>query len=81
MSLDVLLEPIPSRDVPRLCKVGVFRDGVPEKYQVAIDNLFALKRAEGGMTDEELTARLRDAGFDGGETVVRRHRKNACVCN
>lgn len=81
MSLEILLEPIPDRaSVVRLCKVGKFHIDLPEQYQVALQQLITLSYQDGGLTDEELTDRLRKAGCDVGSTVVRKHRKQQCAC-
>lgn len=80
MSLDVLLEPVPDRTVVRSCKVGKFHADLPDKYHEALHNLIVVPYAEGGLSDEELTQRLRQAGCDVGMTVVRKHRKQICAC-
>lgn len=80
MSLEILLEPVPERVRVALCKVGRFYAELPEKYQTALDGLLFTSYADGGLNDDELTVRLREAGCDVGSTVVRRHRKKTCVC-
>lgn len=80
MSLDVLLEPVPVRAKVRVCKVGRFYNDLPEKYQTALHGLLFTKYEDGGLTDEEMTIRLREAGCDVGSTVVNKHRKNKCAC-
>lgn len=81
MSLDVLLEPVPSRDEERFCKVGKFHLGLPEKYQVALGELIRIRFEDGGLTDQELTERLRQAGLVVGATVVHLHRRGKCACS
>ena len=79
MNLDLLLAPIPERTV-QPCKVGRIVDELQEPYKGALLALLNHAYADGGISDEALTDRMRAAGLDVGASVVNRHRKNRCTC-
>lgn len=80
MNLEVLLEPIERAPKERKCKVAETIDRLEEPYRKALANLVATTYQMGGLTDEELSARLRDAGIGIGTTVINKHRRQRCVC-
>lgn len=79
MSLEILLDPIPVRKV-KPCKVASMLEGLEEKYRDAVVLLLAKPWSQGGLTDEQLTARLVGAGLHASATTVRRHRQGTCIC-
>lgn len=81
MDLEALLEPLPDRKANRRCTVGKWYDSLDEKYQVALDGLFAGRYQDGGLTDPELTERINKAGLSVSNTVVHMHRRGKCACN
>jgi len=79
MSLDVLLEPIPAKEVEP-CKVGRMLADLDDPYKSALANLLNLSYANGGMSDEALAERINKAGLKVGASVINRHRRGKCHC-
>jgi hypothetical protein len=80
MSLDILLEPIPERNMTQPCKVGRIVESLTDPHKTALINLLKVEPADGGMTAEDLQIRLQEAGLEVGATAIRRHRKQRCNC-
>jgi hypothetical protein len=80
MSLDILLEPITRATEKLPCKVGRFQLTLDEPYRSALVTLLETTYQLGGLSDEDLTQRLNQAGCDVGATVVYKHRRGKCTC-
>lgn len=80
MSLEALLAPIPDRNAKHPCKVGRIVEELAEPYKSALVNLIVTRYADGGLSDEALEARLKDAGLEVGTTIINRHRRGSCTC-
>jgi hypothetical protein len=79
MSLDALLEPIPDRQA-RPCKLGILLTTLEEPYKSALENLVTLKHADGGLSDQALVGRLRQAGIPMSVSTAHYHRRGICSC-
>jgi hypothetical protein len=79
MSLETLLAPIPSR-VTKLCRVGRIIEGLDEPYKTAVINLVNLHRANGGLTEAELSSRFAEANLQASASVIYTHRSGHCAC-
>jgi hypothetical protein len=79
MNLDALLAPIePAK--PRLCKIGTLLTTLDEPYRSALENLVTVKHSEGGLSDQALCGRLREAGISMSVSTVHYHRRGLCSC-
>lgn len=79
MNLDALLAPIETAK-PRLCKIGTLLTTLEEPYKSALANLVAVKHADGGLSDQALCGRLREAGISMSVSTVHYHRRGLCSC-
>lgn len=79
MNLDALLEPV-TREV-KPCKLGLILLQIDEPYKSALKVMSNTVYENGGPTAEELSEKLRTAGFNIGSTTIGRHRRKACLCN
>ena len=79
MNLDALLAPIEPHPV-RLCKIGILLTTLEEPYKSALTNLVTLKHADGGLSDQALCGRLREAGIPMSVSTVHYHRRALCSC-
>jgi len=79
MNLDALLAPIDERG-PRPCRLGHLLATLEEPYKSALANLVTLKHADGGLSDQALVGRLREAGLPMSVSTVHYHRRNICSC-
>jgi len=80
MNLDVLLEPIPSRNAPQPCLVARILNDLQEPYRGALERLLNTTYRDGGLSDEQLALKMRDAGLEAGQTAIHKHRKGKCIC-
>ena len=79
MNLDALLEPVGPRE-PRLCRVGLLIQTLEEPYKSALVKLVEVKHADGGLSDQSLVGRLREAGLPMSVSTVHYHRRGLCSC-
>ena len=80
MSLDALLEPLPDRNAPKLCKVGSIIDSLQDPYKSALHNLLIVSYDDGGASDEAIADRMKTAGLPVGARTIYQHRKKRCAC-
>ncbi len=80
MSLDILLDPVPERNMTRPCKVTRIIESLEEPYKSALIELVDRSFEDGGLTAEELEHRMKIAELEVGSTVIRKHRKQQCSC-
>jgi len=78
MNLDALLEPVVREVKP--CKLGVILLQLEEPYKSAVKTMANTPWDNGGPTSEELSDKLRTAGFEIGATTISRHRRRTCLC-
>jgi hypothetical protein len=80
MGLELLLEPAAGTIPGKPCKVARTLTGLAEPYRSALENLLATPYRLGGLTDEALALKLRQAGIPVGATLLNRHRRGLCTC-
>ena len=80
MSLEALLAPLPSRGTSEPCKVGRYLARLLDPYRGALVSLLTTSYADGGLSDEALSARMRDAELPVSPTILNRHRRGLCAC-
>lgn len=80
MNLDALLEPVPDRNSPKLCKVGLYLADLNDPYLTALKTLLGTLVVDGGMSDEAVAERMTKAGLPVGSKTVYRHRRKGCTC-
>ena len=79
MNLDALLQPV--KRITKPCKMGVILNTLEEPYRKAVLVMTNTNYEDGGPTAEELTEKLRVAGFEIGATTISRHRRKSCLCD
>lgn len=62
------------------CNLARTLAGLPEPYKTALNDMLALPYADGGLTDHDITARMKSAGLRSSDSTVHRHRHHKCSC-
>lgn len=79
MNLDALLEPIPDKQA-KPCRLGLTIASLDEPYKSALERLVELKHSDGGLSDQALVGRLREAGISMSVSTAHYHRRGLCSC-
>lgn len=80
MNLDALLAPVERRGV-KPCKIARILTALEDPYKSALQNLIDTVYSDGGLSDAELSKRMKDAGLESSITSVRYHRGKLCSCS
>lgn len=78
--LDALLKPAPPAKTGKPCVIARTINDLPDPYRSTLTNLVDTPATKGGVSADEIGARLRAAGLPGSATAVTRHRLGTCTC-
>jgi hypothetical protein len=78
MNLDALLEPDESKSSP--CKLETLIESLEDPYKSALVALVEIQPADGGLSANQLTAKIKKAGLSISSATIHRHRAKICPC-
>lgn len=80
-NFDALLSPATTRNTgDEPCVIGRTLADLPDEYRDAVTELVTVSHRDGGLTDDEVAARFRNAGLPGRGTAINKHRRGLCGC-
>lgn len=80
LNLNALKEPTGVVYEGRPCVIGSALNELPPEYKELLLEQLTSKWADGGYTDFEIAARMRNAGLKASPSSVGRHRSGKCSC-
>jgi hypothetical protein len=78
MNLDALLEPMESK--PFVCKLRAIIEALEDPYRSALLDLVESSPERGGLSANQLSAKVKKAGLSISSASIHRHRAKICPC-
>ena len=79
-NLDALFAPSTHIHTDAPCVIGRTIAELPDEYRDAVSELVDVAHQDGGLTDDEVALRFRNAGLPGRKTSINKHRRGLCGC-